>query len=98
MVEMIPNITNRKSTQEDVRYYREMFLHLHSAFQHANTEESSLENVSLQIPDGQCVLLCGESGYLAEGGITSLGIMLEDLEAALLQDQTIAEKEQKIAE
>lgn len=31
-------------------------------FQYANTEESSLENVSLQIPDGQCVLLCGESG------------------------------------
>lgn len=31
-------------------------------FQYANTEESSLENVSLQIPDGQCVLFCGESG------------------------------------
>lgn len=31
-------------------------------FQYANTEESSLENVSFQIPDGQCVLLCGESG------------------------------------
>lgn len=31
-------------------------------FQYANTEESSLKNVSLQIPDGQCVLLCGESG------------------------------------
>ena len=31
-------------------------------FQYANTEESSLENVSLQIPDGQCVLICGESG------------------------------------
>ena len=31
-------------------------------FQYANTEEASLENVSLQIPDGQCVLLCGESG------------------------------------
>ncbi len=31
-------------------------------FQYANTEESSLENVSLQIPYGQCVLLCGESG------------------------------------
>lgn len=31
-------------------------------FQYANTEESSIENVSLQIPDGQCVLLCGESG------------------------------------
>ena len=31
-------------------------------FQYVNTEELSLENVSLQIPDGQCVLLCGESG------------------------------------
>lgn len=31
-------------------------------FQYANTEEASLVNVSLQIPDGQCVLLCGESG------------------------------------
>ena len=31
-------------------------------FQYANTEELSLENVSLQIPDGQCVLFCGESG------------------------------------
>ena len=31
-------------------------------FQYANTEESSLENVSIQISDGQCVLLCGESG------------------------------------
>lgn len=31
-------------------------------FQYANTEESSLKNVSLQIPDGQCVLLCGASG------------------------------------
>ena len=31
-------------------------------FKYANTEEASLENVSLQIPDGQCVLLCGESG------------------------------------
>lgn len=31
-------------------------------FQYANTEESSLENVSLQIPGGQCVLFCGESG------------------------------------
>lgn len=31
-------------------------------FQYANTKEASLEDVSLQIPDGQCVLLCGESG------------------------------------
>lgn len=31
-------------------------------FKYANTEESSLENVSLQIPGGQCVLFCGESG------------------------------------
>lgn len=31
-------------------------------FKYANTEEASLDNVSLQIPDGQCVLLCGESG------------------------------------
>ena len=31
-------------------------------FQYTDTKEASLENVSLQIPDGQCVLLCGESG------------------------------------
>ena len=38
-------------------------------FQYANTEESSLENVSLQIPDGQCILFCGESGC----GKTTIG-------------------------
>lgn len=32
------------------------------SFQYSNTKEASLENVTLRIPDGQCVLLCGESG------------------------------------
>ncbi len=31
-------------------------------FQYAETQASSLRNISLMIPDGQCVLLCGESG------------------------------------
>lgn len=31
-------------------------------FQYAETQASSLRNISLTIPDGQCVLLCGESG------------------------------------
>lgn len=31
-------------------------------FQYANSEDVSLKNLSLTIPDGQCVLICGESG------------------------------------
>ena len=32
------------------------------SFRHENGEDTSLKNVSLTIPDGQCILLCGESG------------------------------------
>ena len=34
----------------------------HVTFQHEHADEPSLRDVSLTIPDGQCVLLCGESG------------------------------------
>lgn len=30
-------------------------------FQYAETQVSSLRNISLEIPDRECVLLCGES-------------------------------------
>lgn len=32
------------------------------SFQHENAEKPSLKNVSLTIAEGECVLLCGESG------------------------------------
>ncbi len=32
------------------------------SFQYDETQTSSLQHISCQIPDGQCVLLCGESG------------------------------------
>ena len=31
-------------------------------FQYSETQASSLRNISLTVPDGQCILLCGESG------------------------------------
>lgn len=31
-------------------------------FRHENADEGSIHDISLTIPDGQCVLLCGESG------------------------------------
>ena len=31
-------------------------------FQYQETQASSLRNISLTVPDGQCILLCGESG------------------------------------
>lgn len=31
-------------------------------FQYGETQTSSLRNISLTVPDGQCILLCGESG------------------------------------
>lgn len=34
----------------------------HISFRHENAETPSLKNVSLTIADGECVLLCGESG------------------------------------
>lgn len=34
----------------------------HISFRHENANVSSLKNVSLTIADGECVLLCGESG------------------------------------
>lgn len=32
------------------------------SFRHENADEGSIHDISLTIPDGQCVLLCGESG------------------------------------
>ncbi len=32
------------------------------SFRHENADEVSIHDISLKIPDGQCVLLCGESG------------------------------------
>lgn len=32
------------------------------SFRHENAEEGAVENITLTIPAGQCVLLCGESG------------------------------------
>ena len=32
------------------------------SFQYANSEEGALNNVSLSVKSGECVLLCGESG------------------------------------
>lgn len=32
------------------------------SFRHENADEGSIHDVSLTIPDGQCVLFCGESG------------------------------------
>lgn len=32
------------------------------SFRHENADEGSVHDISLTIPDGQCVLLCGESG------------------------------------
>ena len=32
------------------------------SFRHENADEGSIHDISLTIPDGQCVLFCGESG------------------------------------